>query len=207
MPAKYADQAPEGRAHRAPATTCGCSTGRRSPTSGSTRSPAARRRSTASTRPSFDEMRPGCYDIHERVKDMSAGGVLASMCFPSFPSFSGRLFAGADDKDLALAVDAGLQRLAHRRVGRHLSRALHPDGAAGAVGPRAVRRRDPAGRGQGLPLDHVHREPGRARLPQLPRRALGPDVARAGRGGDASSTSTSVRRDSSRSPRPTRRWT
>ncbi len=52
----------------------------------------------------FDEMRPGCYDIHERVKDMSAGGVLASMCFPSFPGFSARLFAAVDDKELALAV-------------------------------------------------------------------------------------------------------
>ncbi|MGQ0824525.1 MAG: amidohydrolase family protein [Actinomycetota bacterium] len=52
----------------------------------------------------FDEMRPGCYDVHERVKDMSAGGVLATMNFPSFPSFSGRLFANCDDKDLALAV-------------------------------------------------------------------------------------------------------
>ena len=49
-------------------------------------------------------MRPGCFDVHERVKDMSAGGVLACMCFPSFPAFSGRLFAGTDDKDLALAV-------------------------------------------------------------------------------------------------------
>jgi predicted TIM-barrel fold metal-dependent hydrolase len=52
----------------------------------------------------FDEMRPGCFDIHERIKDMNAGGVLGSMCFPSFPGFSGRLFAVADDKDLALAV-------------------------------------------------------------------------------------------------------
>ncbi len=52
----------------------------------------------------FDEMRPGCYDVHERVKDMSAGGVLACMCFPSFPSFSGRLFMAADDRDLSLAV-------------------------------------------------------------------------------------------------------
>ena len=52
----------------------------------------------------FDEMRPGCWDIHERVKDMNAGGVLASMCFPSFPAFSGRLFAACEDKDLALAV-------------------------------------------------------------------------------------------------------
>ncbi len=52
----------------------------------------------------FDEMRPGCWDIAERVKDMNAGGVLGSMCFPSFPGFSARLFAAADDKDLALAV-------------------------------------------------------------------------------------------------------
>ena len=52
----------------------------------------------------FTEMRLGCYDIDERIKDMSAGGVLASMCFPSFPAFSGRLFAAADDKDLALAT-------------------------------------------------------------------------------------------------------
>lgn len=52
----------------------------------------------------FDEMRPGCYDVHERVKDMDAGGVLGSMCFPSFPGFSGRLFAAAEDKELARAV-------------------------------------------------------------------------------------------------------
>ena len=52
----------------------------------------------------FDEMRPGCWDIDERIKDMNAGGVLGSMCFPSFPGFSGRLFAAADDKNLALAV-------------------------------------------------------------------------------------------------------
>ena len=33
----------------------------------------------------LDEIRPGCYDVHERVKDMSAGGLLAQMNFPSFP--------------------------------------------------------------------------------------------------------------------------
>ena len=52
----------------------------------------------------FDEMRPGCYDVHERIKDMNAGGVLGSMNFPSFPGFSGRLFAACEDKGLALAV-------------------------------------------------------------------------------------------------------
>jgi predicted TIM-barrel fold metal-dependent hydrolase len=39
---------------------------------------------------SLDEVRPGCYDVHERVKDMNAGGVLASMNFPSFPTFTAR---------------------------------------------------------------------------------------------------------------------
>ena len=35
---------------------------------------------------SFDDMRTGCYDIHDRVKDMNANGVLGSMCFPSLPA-------------------------------------------------------------------------------------------------------------------------
>ena len=52
----------------------------------------------------FSEMRPGCFDIHERVKDMNAGGILGSMCFPSFPGFSGRVFAAAPDHGLAKAV-------------------------------------------------------------------------------------------------------
>ena len=52
----------------------------------------------------FTEMRPGCFDIHERIRDMNANGVLASMNFPSYPQFCGQYFARAEDKDLALAV-------------------------------------------------------------------------------------------------------
>jgi len=52
---------------------------------------------------SLDEVRPGCYDVHERVKDMDAGGVLASMNFPSFPTFTARTFL-SDDPDLSLAL-------------------------------------------------------------------------------------------------------
>ncbi|HEX6567735.1 MAG TPA: amidohydrolase family protein, partial [Acidimicrobiales bacterium] len=52
----------------------------------------------------FDEMRPGCWNVHDRIRDMNAGGVLGSMCFPSFPGFSGRVFSAVDDKDFALAV-------------------------------------------------------------------------------------------------------
>jgi predicted TIM-barrel fold metal-dependent hydrolase len=52
---------------------------------------------------SLDEVRPGCYDHNERVKDMNAGGVLASMNFPSFPTFTARtLFS--DDLELSNAL-------------------------------------------------------------------------------------------------------
>jgi predicted TIM-barrel fold metal-dependent hydrolase len=51
----------------------------------------------------LDEIRPGCYDVHERVKDMNAGGILASMNFPSFPGFSARLFA-TEDSDFSMAL-------------------------------------------------------------------------------------------------------
>ena len=100
----------------------------------------------------FDEMRPGCFDVHERVKDMNAGGVLACMNFPSFPAFSGRLFAACEDKDLALAVTQAYNDWHDRRVVRGLPRAVHPDGAPRALGSRAVRRRDPPRVGQGLSL-------------------------------------------------------
>ncbi len=51
----------------------------------------------------LDEIRPGCFDVVERVKDMSAGGMLASMNFPSFPGFAARLFA-TDDAEFSLAL-------------------------------------------------------------------------------------------------------
>jgi predicted TIM-barrel fold metal-dependent hydrolase len=52
----------------------------------------------------FDEMRPGCFDIHERIKDMDEGGILASVCFPSLiAGFCGAVFARSKDQDLGLA--------------------------------------------------------------------------------------------------------
>jgi hypothetical protein len=53
---------------------------------------------------SFTDMRPGCFDIHQRVRDMNVNGVLGSMCFPSFPQFCGQLFARSTDTDAGLAV-------------------------------------------------------------------------------------------------------
>ncbi len=53
---------------------------------------------------SFDEIRDGCYDIHQRIRDMNANGTLGSMCFPSFPNLCGQLFARSKDKEAALAI-------------------------------------------------------------------------------------------------------
>ena len=43
----------------------------------------------------FEEMRPGCYDIHARIADMDLNGVWASLCFPSLVAgFCGSVFSG-----------------------------------------------------------------------------------------------------------------
>ena len=52
-----------------------------------------------------------------------------------------------------------LQRLAHRRVGGHLSRPVHSALARTALGSAADGRRDPARRREGLSRGHVLREP------------------------------------------------
>jgi predicted TIM-barrel fold metal-dependent hydrolase len=51
----------------------------------------------------YDEMRPGCWQPKERVKDMEMNGVEASLCFPNYPRFCGQIFSEAPDKELALA--------------------------------------------------------------------------------------------------------
>jgi predicted TIM-barrel fold metal-dependent hydrolase len=53
---------------------------------------------------SFAEIREGCYDIHRRIDDMDANGLLGSMCFPSFPNLCGQFFSRSSDPEMALAV-------------------------------------------------------------------------------------------------------
>lgn len=52
----------------------------------------------------YAQMRPGCYDIAERISDMDAAGILGSLNFPSMPGFAGRLFAASKDRDAGLAM-------------------------------------------------------------------------------------------------------
>jgi predicted TIM-barrel fold metal-dependent hydrolase len=50
----------------------------------------------------FDEMIAGCYDPHERAKDLLSNGIFASVAFPTLPGFAGRKFQTFADKELAL---------------------------------------------------------------------------------------------------------
>ena len=52
----------------------------------------------------YEDVRPGCYDVHSRVKDMSANGEWAALNFPTFPSFAGSLFSVFAHRDPAQAA-------------------------------------------------------------------------------------------------------
>ncbi len=52
----------------------------------------------------FEEVRPGCYRIKDRIKDMDINGVWASVNFPSgVTGFGGTLFSAFDDAEFGLA--------------------------------------------------------------------------------------------------------
>jgi predicted TIM-barrel fold metal-dependent hydrolase len=53
---------------------------------------------------SYSELRPGCFDVHERVRDMNANGVLASMNFPTMAGFNARTFNESIDKEVSLVM-------------------------------------------------------------------------------------------------------
>src|SRR4051794_15065954 len=52
----------------------------------------------------FDEIRAGCYDPVERLKDMDIDGGWGQLCFPNYARFAGhRFFLNVQDIDLGLA--------------------------------------------------------------------------------------------------------
>jgi predicted TIM-barrel fold metal-dependent hydrolase len=67
---------------------------------------AGRRPETVKLEPfRFDQMRPGCYDIDARVRDMDVNGVWASVNFPSqITGFCGRVFFSIPDRELGMAT-------------------------------------------------------------------------------------------------------
>ena len=67
--------------------------------------------------------------------------ILASMNFPTMAGFNARTFTEAGDKELALVIAAGLQRLGHRRVGRQLPRTGSSPWASSRCGTSTSRSR------------------------------------------------------------------
>ena len=50
----------------------------------------------------YEDMRPGSYEVKPRLEDMDVNHLEASLCFPTFPRFCGQTFTEAQDKELAL---------------------------------------------------------------------------------------------------------
>lgn len=103
LPQKYQDRAPK-QLRKKDGTDCWLFQGRPLPNIGLNAVVGRPPEQYGMEPTSYDQMRPGCFDIHERVRDMSVNGVLGQMCFPSFPQFAGQLFASCEDKELALAL-------------------------------------------------------------------------------------------------------
>jgi predicted TIM-barrel fold metal-dependent hydrolase len=51
----------------------------------------------------FDTMRPGTFDVHQRIADMDIDGVYGSLCFPSLVGFAGVRLQGFQDPEFGLA--------------------------------------------------------------------------------------------------------
>ncbi len=52
----------------------------------------------------YAEVRPGAYDIHERVRDMNRNGVFQSMCFPTMAGTNARVFLEPSDREISLVM-------------------------------------------------------------------------------------------------------
>jgi predicted TIM-barrel fold metal-dependent hydrolase len=103
LPAALQDQAPQV-VEEADGTECWIFEGNRYPNVG-LNAVVGRPQEEWSMEPArFDEMRPGCFDIDERIADMDRAGIWASLCFPSLVSgFCGAVYSRARHQELGLA--------------------------------------------------------------------------------------------------------
>ena len=80
---------------------------------------------------SLEQMRKGSWDIHARVEDMNANGILASLNFPSVVGFDGQLFHKFENKHNALVLlraynDWHIDEWCGSYPGRNIPNALLP---------------------------------------------------------------------------------
>ena len=129
----------------------------------------------------FDQMRPGCYDIDARVRDMDLNGVWASLNFPSqITGFCGRVFFDAKDRELGLACVRAWNDWLYEDVVHAVPRAHRPVWASPTWPTRrsavAEIRRNAD---RGFTVGHLARAPARDRAAlAVGPGALGPDHRR-----------------------------
>ena len=103
LPARYKDRSPKV-IRRENGTDAWLIEGREISTFGLNAVQGRPREAWGSDPASFDQVRPGTYDIHARIKDMDANGLLASLCFPSWPGIAGQFFVASEDHEYAAAM-------------------------------------------------------------------------------------------------------
>ena len=125
----------------------------------------------------YDDMRKGCWDRDERVKDLALNYTDGSLPFPTFPRFCGQTFYEGNDKELGLAcVKANNDWMVEEWCepsGRRQHPALHHP----AVGRRAGRGGDEAQRRARRAGHRLQRDPDPSGAAQHQHRLLGPVVA------------------------------
>ena len=127
----------------------------------------------------FDQMRPGCFDIDQRIADMDRAGIWASLCFPSLVSgFCGAVYSRATDPELGLACLRAFNDWHHEVwAGSYPERIIPLQLPYLAdVGHRG--RRGPGQCGPGLRGGELPRVPGPTRPPVHLQRGVGPLLRR-----------------------------
>ncbi len=123
---------------------------------------------------SLDDMRPGCYDVHERVTRHVGQRRARLHVLPLLPPVLRAALRPHRGQGRGPGHDPGLQRLAHRPVVRRRARPLHPALHPRHLGPRTGRGRGAPGGREGLPRRDLLGEPGEAGLALAAQRPLGP---------------------------------
>ena len=126
----------------------------------------------------YEDMRPGCYDVDERVRDMSAGGQLAGLNFPNWTGFAGQVLQQGPDRDVNLVmVKAYNDWHVDEWCGAHPDRFI-PCGVLPLWDVEECREGDRPSRRQGLPRGRLLGESCPPRHAEHPHRRVGSAVRR-----------------------------
>ena len=125
----------------------------------------------------LSEIREGCYDIHERIRDMNANGVAAAYELPVLSAVLRTVLRPRAGQGSGIGRAAGVQRLAHRPVVRRVSRTDDSPSAAADLGSYADGGGGAACGGEGMPRSNVLRKPDEAGVPVAARSPLGSVLA------------------------------